>query len=118
MRTARTAIANASGHESARLSRAPNGLVLRRYPMYHAVPISSGRDPHPTGDDVALLRCALLHGVSFDPGHLFARSPVPGGLAFRVCYSSAPIDRLAVGAARLARALESYRRAPNGGTTR
>jgi 2-aminoadipate transaminase len=60
------------------------------------------------GDDVALLRTAAAYGVSFDPGHLFARES-SSRLAFRVCFSSAPIDALAEGARRLGRAIARMR---------
>jgi 2-aminoadipate transaminase len=59
------------------------------------------------GDDVALLHAAIKHGVSFDPGRVFHRSPEPGALSLRLCHSSAPITDLAEGVARLAKAFAS-----------
>lgn len=57
------------------------------------------------GDEVRLLRHAMARGVSFDPGHLFAREP-SRRVAMRVCFSSAPMASLTEGARRLARAID------------
>ncbi len=56
-------------------------------------------------DDVGLLRAAIEHGVSFDPGHLF-RAHADPRLAMRVCYSSAPVEQFHEGARRLRQAIE------------
>jgi 2-aminoadipate transaminase len=63
------------------------------------------------GSDLALLEAALAAGVSLDPGHLFRPPDAAGPVAFRLCYSYAPPDRLDEGAQRLARALAAWRTA-------
>jgi 2-aminoadipate transaminase len=60
------------------------------------------------GDELALLRAALAEGVVFDPGSLF-RPVASDRLAMRLSFSTAPIDQLAEGARRLARAFHRRR---------
>jgi len=55
-------------------------------------------------DDEELLKAAIAHGVSFDPGRLFRVSR--GGLALRLCYSAIEERDIDEGVQRLARALE------------
>jgi 2-aminoadipate transaminase len=61
------------------------------------------------GDDIALLEAAIEHGTSIDPGRLFRPRDAHGPVAFRASFSSAPIDRIAEGVQRLARAVEAWR---------
>ena len=63
------------------------------------------------GDDIALLESAIAHGTSIDPGRLFRAPGVRGAVAFRASFSSAPIDRIAEGVQRLARAVRAWRQA-------
>jgi 2-aminoadipate transaminase len=62
-------------------------------------------------DGAAALERAIADGVSFDPGHLFlpgGDGEVAGGpLALRLSFSSAPIDALERGVARLVASLTS-----------
>ena len=60
------------------------------------------------GDDTALLARAIAAGVTFNPGHLFRAAPEADDvLRFRLCFSSARVDELAVGVRRL---VEVWRR--------
>lgn len=54
--------------------------------------------------DVELLKVAIRHGVSFDPGSTF-RLQKSAKLALRLCYSCIPEDDIDSGIERLARAL-------------
>lgn len=62
------------------------------------------------GDDIALLAAAIEAGTSMDPGHLFRprRRRLP--VAFRLSFSSSPIDQLAEGVRRLSIAIQRWRR--------
>src|SRR6185503_16423735 len=62
------------------------------------------------GDDVALLESAIDHGTSIDPGRLFRPRDARGPVAFRASFSSAPIERIAEGVQRLARAVTAWRK--------
>jgi len=66
--------------------------------------------PEPDASDVALLACAVEHGVSFDPGRLFRPSEASQPLALRVCFSGE--DRLEEGIRRLAAAWDAFRARP------
>ncbi len=61
------------------------------------------------GDDIALLEAAIAHGTSIDPGRLFRARDARGPVAFRASFSSAPVDRIAEGVQRLARAVAAWR---------
>ncbi len=88
--------------------------VRRHVPELRCTPPEGGFALWLTLDDalneVKLLRAAVRHGVSFDPGSLFRpdRSPRPTGL--RLCFSYAPPDAFDEGARRLRRALRDVRR--------
>lgn len=63
------------------------------------------------GDDTELLAAAIAGGVSFDPGRMFRAAPdADEVLRFRVCFSSAPEDELALGVRRLAAVWERVAR--------
>jgi 2-aminoadipate transaminase len=64
------------------------------------------------GDDAALLRVALEHGVSFDPGLLFRPDNGKGEhpLAFRLCFSLVEEAQLDEGVRRLRRAWAQWAR--------
>jgi 2-aminoadipate transaminase len=64
------------------------------------------------GDDAALLRLALEHGVSFDPGLLFRPDNGKGEhpLAFRLCFSLVEEEQLDEGVRRLRRAWAQWAR--------
>jgi 2-aminoadipate transaminase len=68
--------------------------------------------PDPDGDDVALLACAVAHGVSFDPGRLFRAGEAPRPLALRLCFSAEPPERLEEGVRRLSAAWDAFARRP------
>ena len=53
------------------------------------------------GDDVAVLAAAIDAGVAIDPGRLFRPGGAAAPLAFRLSFSSAPVDALAEGVRRL-----------------
>jgi 2-aminoadipate transaminase len=61
------------------------------------------------GDDIALLETAIEHGTSIDPGRMFRPRDAHGPVAFRASFSSAPMERLAEGVQRLARAVRTWR---------
>lgn len=63
-----------------------------------------------TGDDIALLAAAIDAGASFDPGRMFRAHRRAQPVAFRLSFSSSPIDQLAEGVRRLAVALAQWRR--------
>lgn len=64
------------------------------------------------GDDAGLLRVALEHGVSFDPGLLFRPDNGKGehSLAFRLCFSLVEEAQLDEGVRRLRRAWAQWSR--------
>lgn len=61
------------------------------------------------GDDTALLEVATVHGVSFDPGHVFRPDDAQLPLGLRLCFSYARAAELDEGVRRLARAWDAYR---------
>lgn len=61
-------------------------------------------------DDTRFLAAATAAGVSFDPGRMFRPQERPRPLAFRVCFSAAPIRDLREGARRLGAAWRSFTR--------
>ncbi len=59
-------------------------------------------------DEIALLEAALAEGVMIDPGSFF-RPAASDTIAFRLCYSNAPIESFDEGVQRLSRALARWR---------
>jgi 2-aminoadipate transaminase len=81
--------------------------ALRRHaPGWRFVEPSGGFsifvDTGAPGDDVELLEQAIAAGVSFDPGSLFCPAN-DGVVRFRLSYSYAPVEQLALGIMRLVR---------------
>jgi 2-aminoadipate transaminase len=66
--------------------------------------------PEPDQDDVALLTCAVRHGVAFDPGRLFRPMETCRPLAIRLCFSAEQPSRIEEGVRRLAIAWDAFRR--------
>jgi 2-aminoadipate transaminase len=62
------------------------------------------------GDDVTLLRLALRHGTSFDPGSDFVAENTGGPLCLRLAFSSLPVASIPEAVKRLARAFTDYGR--------
>lgn len=62
------------------------------------------------GDDIALLAAAIEAGTSLDPGCMFRPRRRVMPVAFRLSFSSSPIDQLAEGVRRLAVAIKRWRR--------
>jgi 2-aminoadipate transaminase len=62
------------------------------------------------GDDVHLLRLALRHGTSFDPGSDFMPEKAGKQICLRLAFSSLPATSIPEAVKRLARALSEHKR--------
>jgi 2-aminoadipate transaminase len=86
--------------------------VADRLPTFRFTPPEGGLtmwvETDRRGDDAAFLAAAIRHGVSVDPGRTFRADGHASPIALRLSFASEPVDRIALGVERLARAWDAY----------